>query len=146
MSRVERFATIDAQNREYLEVRPFFIRLFEKAAEQNVSVKIPADFVTAPMLDLNRVGAIQSAPGTTESKPEETELNSKGSKMRAGRESAMQVEKPSTDEQQPEGSAVKEVANSDKERAILAANPMLHWSDVMIQSDKSNLVNLREVI
>jgi len=58
----------------------------------------------------------------------------------------MQVDKAREEEQQPEGSFLKETSNSDKEKAILAANPNLHWSDVMIQSDKSNLVNLRDVI
>ena len=33
VSRVERFATIEAQNTEYESVKPFFMRLFEKAAE-----------------------------------------------------------------------------------------------------------------
>lgn len=111
-----------------------------------MSVKIPADFISAPMLDLSRGGATHTAPGTSDSKPEETELNSKGSKTRAGRESALQGDKPATEEQQPEGFVQKDVTNTDKERAILAANPMLHWSDVMIQSDKSNLINLRELI
>ena len=33
VSRVERFHSIEIQSREYNEVKPFFIRLFEKAAE-----------------------------------------------------------------------------------------------------------------
>ena len=50
VSRVERFASADAQIAEYSEVKPFFIRLFEKAAEKNVNLQIPCDFVTAPAL------------------------------------------------------------------------------------------------
>ena len=142
VSRVERFPTIDAQKREYQEVKPFFVRLFEKAAEQNVSVKIPADFVTAPMLDI-RGGQVLSVPGTQESKIDETEGGSKGSKLRAGKDSQLQVERAAEDQQQE--SIPKEVSN-DVERAILAQNPNLHWSDVMIQSEKSNIINLREHI
>ena len=33
VSRVERFPSVEAQRNEYAEVKPFFIRLFEKAAE-----------------------------------------------------------------------------------------------------------------
>ena len=43
----------------------------------------------------------------------------------------MQNEKPAAEEQ-PEGTEPKAVANNDRERAILAANPMMHWSDVMM--------------
>mmetsp|Transcript_10128 Transcript_10128/g.13752 ORF Transcript_10128/g.13752 Transcript_10128/m.13752 type:complete len:233 (+) Transcript_10128:965-1663(+) len=142
VSRVERFSTSDAQKREYQEVKPFFVRLFEKAAELNVAVKIPADFVTAPTLDM-RGGYSLSVPATQESKIEETEGGSKGSKLRAGKDSALQVEKPSEEQQQE--SVPKEV-NNDAEKAILAQNPNLHWTDVMIQSDKSNTINLREMI
>ena len=50
VSRVERFASSDAQRREFAECKPFFIRLFEKAAENNVNLQIPIDYVTAPAL------------------------------------------------------------------------------------------------
>lgn len=52
VSRVERFSSERAQRQEYEEVKPFFIRLFEKAAELNVNIKMPVDFVTSPNLDI----------------------------------------------------------------------------------------------
>ena len=49
--KVERFTTIEEQIKEYEELQPFFTRLFEKAAEKNVMLKLPSDFVTAPYFD-----------------------------------------------------------------------------------------------
>ena len=36
--------------------------------------------------------------------------------------------------------------DNSKERAIAAANPSMHWSDVMIQADKAATIDLRELI
>ena len=127
VSRIERFPNIDAQRAEFEEVKPFFIRLFQKAAEKGVNLQIPSDYLISPALDLIKAGG-SSAPQTQESllKAEGTEEKSQGSKLVKGKESAMAVA-PATDEQP----ADQEV-NNERERAILAANPTMHWTDVMI--------------
>ena len=104
VSRVERFASAEAQKTEYSEVKPFFIRLFEKAAEKNVNLQIPCDFVTAPALgEVSKSRLMERAPQAQDSKVggEATEEKSGGSKLKAGgKESAMKVNEPAADEQQ----------------------------------------------
>ena len=36
--------------------------------------------------------------------------------------------------------------NNNKERAIVAANPNMHWTDVMMQAEKSHVVDIRDTI
>ena len=36
--------------------------------------------------------------------------------------------------------------NNNKERAIVAANPNMHWTDVMMQAEKSHIVDIRDAI
>ena len=36
--------------------------------------------------------------------------------------------------------------NNNRERAIVAANPNMHWSDVMMQAEKSRVVDIRDTI
>ena len=36
--------------------------------------------------------------------------------------------------------------NNNRERAIVAANPNMHWSDVMMQAEKSRVIDIRETI
>ena len=38
------------------------------------------------------------------------------------------------------------MSKNDKERAILAANPNMHWSDVMIKAEKAKTIDLKSVI
>ena len=35
---------------------------------------------------------------------------------------------------------------TQRERAILAANPQMHWTDIMIQAEKSNVTALKDLI
>ena len=105
VSRVERFASADAQRSEYSEVKPFFIRLFEKAAEKNVNLQIPCDFVTAPALgEVSKSRMQEGSPQAQGSQPigEGTgEEKSGGSKLRGGgKESQMKVNDPPPEEQQ----------------------------------------------
>lgn len=146
VSRIERFASAEAQRSEFASVKPFFLRLFEKATEKGVNVQIPSDYVTTPALDLTR-GATSGHPQTSESQRVDniTEDKSAGSKLKQhGRDSSMAIPPPAQAEEQQE-SSFKEIDNS-KERAILAANPAMHWSDVMIQADKANTIDLKDLI
>ena len=147
VSRVERFASAEAQKAEFASVKPFFVRLFEKAAEKGVNIQLPPDYVTSAPLDVTKYSA-GGAPQTAESQPkqEATEEKSTGSKLRAGRDSSMAMNPPAqqTAEEQQE-SSVQEIDNS-RERAIVAANPSMHWSDVMIQAEKARTIDLRELI
>lgn len=95
VSRIERFASAEAQRSEFASVKPFFLRLFEKATEKGVNVQIPSDYVTTPALDLSR-GATSGHPQTSESQRMDiTEEKSAGSKLKQqGRDSSMAIPPP----------------------------------------------------
>lgn len=74
---------------------------------------------------------------------EVTDEKSGGSKLKTGKESAMQVNAPA--EEQQDTDKLKEEM-TQREKAISAANPDMHWTDVMIQAEKSEIVELKDLI
>lgn len=64
------------------------MRLFEKAAEKNVTVQIPADYVTVPAFDASDSPIPQTQD--SDKKVEAVEERSGGSKMK-GKESKLEV-------------------------------------------------------
>ena len=54
ISRVERCESLDDQKSDYNQVKNFFIKLFERAAERNVNVIPPTDFVVSQHFDPKR--------------------------------------------------------------------------------------------
>ena len=75
-------------------MKPFFIRLFEKAAEKGVSVQVPTDYITVPSLDssLNAAGNADgegNANQNMDSVANETTEKSLGSKQLANKDSAL---------------------------------------------------------
>ena len=87
VSRIERFSSHEVMKKEYDSVKPFFIRLFQKAAERGVNVQIPSDFVTVPAMDLTKAGSVpQTSEQLEEPKKKETkelaEEKSGGSRLK----------------------------------------------------------------
>ena len=84
VTRIERFASYEEQIKEYEELKPFYQRLFEIAAEKNVLLQLPTDFVTAPFFDVQTKTGIlpKNTPYTTEKKESDMPEEKSGTSLR----------------------------------------------------------------
>ena len=82
-------------------------------------------------------------------KKEASEEVSGASKRIGGKDSTMAVANPpgssGVEAEQP-ATAEERAENNNRERAIVAANPNMHWSDVMMQAEKSRVIDIRDTI
>ena len=70
------------------------------------------------------------------------------SKRIGGKDSTMAVNNPpgSSGAEAEQPAATEREENNNRERAIVAAHPNMHWSDVMMQAEKSRVIDIRETI
>lgn len=123
-------------------MKPFFVRLFEKAAEQGVKIQFPCDFITSPALNIASRNLGSAGGQDTTQKQEATEEVSRGSKLKTAGNQSQMNNSAGQDEQQQENPEY----DNTREIEIQAKNPNMHWSDVMILAGKTKLVDLRDVI
>lgn len=94
VSKVERIETSAKQIEEYNAVKPFFMKLFEKALERKVKIVPPVDFEIAVRYDAATELARVEAQKEAEALAAEQALNSKGGKDKKGEQAP-----PSEDQQ-----------------------------------------------
>jgi len=131
--RLDCYASSGLQKHDFDEVKPFMVRLFEKASDHGVRLLLPCDFhcATKPAINIK------------------SPVNKPSSNMGGGNTGDSGAAK---DEEKKVTSAMEDTHGTHNSGApnsvddFVASNPEQHWSDVVYSMNKVHTVDLEEKV